>query len=141
MLRSQGISIVDNAKITNLKGDYKIEEIHFRKLDETASDYNSVNYFIKPDVVIVENGVGATRQDLQQMIGYEEAGVLSSLTFGNTGIPISNIRFSISSARPPAFRIRVSISPNSGVVKRNWLAVVCRCLNRSFSGGAKNLSE
>ena len=53
------------------------------------------DYFIKPDCVIVEKGVGRPKADLRAMIGSEETGVLSSLTFNNQSIPISNIRFSL----------------------------------------------
>jgi len=34
MMRAQGITIIDNiSKITQLEGDYKVEKIHFRKVD------------------------------------------------------------------------------------------------------------
>lgn len=46
-------------------------------------------------MVIVEDGVGRPKADLKPMIGHEEEGNLGKLTFGNTGIPISNIRFSL----------------------------------------------
>lgn len=55
----------------------------------------ATEYFIKPDLVIVDEGVGRPKNDLKKMIGHEETGVLSSLTFNNESIPISNIRFSL----------------------------------------------
>ena len=46
-------------------------------------------------MVIVEDGVGKPKIDLKDLIGHEESGDLNALTFGNTGLPISNIRFSL----------------------------------------------
>lgn len=31
MLAAQGVTIIENAKITQIEGDYKIEKLHFRK--------------------------------------------------------------------------------------------------------------
>jgi len=38
MLMKQGVSIIDNAKITNIKGDYKIEKINFYKQNEKRKE-------------------------------------------------------------------------------------------------------
>ena len=83
-------------------GDYKIEKIHFRKLDPSKSEYEQImseedqmEYFISTDIVIAENGIGAPKCDLKSMIGEQEKNHLSSLTFNNEEIPISNIRFSL----------------------------------------------
>jgi len=98
MMRKQGITIIDDAKITHLEGDYKVEKIHFKRKDaksEAAGQYGGSDYFLSPDMMIVEEGVGNPKADLKNMIGEEEPGLLSSLTFNNNEIPISNMRFSM----------------------------------------------
>ena len=52
-------------------------------------------YFISTDMVIAENGIGRPKGDLKSLIGEQEKNNLSSLTFNNENIPISNIRFSL----------------------------------------------
>ena len=46
-------------------------------------------------MVIVDDGIGSPKYDLKKFIGHEEQGSLSSLTFNNESIPMSNIRFSL----------------------------------------------
>lgn len=102
MMRKEGITVIPDTKIQHIKGDYKIDSIHFSR--NNSGDKNSykvqnpmdtTDYFIKPDVVIVESGIGPPRNDLKEMIGHEEAGDLNSFMYTNEGIPISNIRFSM----------------------------------------------
>ena len=74
--------------ITQLEGDYKVDKIHFRKAtpgSRTQSEklHNMQNYFIKPDVIIAEGGVGRPKVNLKDLIGEEEPGQLNSLTFNN----------------------------------------------------------
>ena len=38
LLRKEGIRVIDNAQMTHLDGDYKVEKIHFRKLDPNKSE-------------------------------------------------------------------------------------------------------
>ena len=52
-------------------------------------------YFISTDIIIAENGIGRPKADLKSLIGQQEKNNLSSLTFSNEDIPISNIRFSL----------------------------------------------
>ena len=61
------------------------------------TDKGSTDFFLKPDMVIVEDGVGKPKLDLKKLTGQAEGGtkVLENFTFANTGIPISNIRFSL----------------------------------------------
>lgn len=46
-------------------------------------------------MIIVEDGVGRPKVDLKKLIGYEDSGNLNNLTFTNSAIPISNVRFSL----------------------------------------------
>ena len=102
MLRDQNISVIEDCKITHLVGDYKVEKIHFQKksakgteADDVWTEKGSIDFFIKPDIVIVEDGVGRPKVDLKNLIGYEDSGNLNNLTFTKTAIPISNVRFSL----------------------------------------------
>ena len=94
--------MIDNAQITNIIGDYKIEKIHFRKLDPTKSEAEQImseegqiEYFVSTDMVIAENGLGPPKGDLHSLIGEQDKNSLSALTFNNENIPISNVRFSL----------------------------------------------
>ena len=100
-MRKEGVRVIDNAQITNIIGDYKIEKLHFRKLDPTKSEAEQImsaegqtEYFIDADMIIAENGLGPPKGDLKSLIGEQDKG-LNSLTFNNENIPISNVRFSL----------------------------------------------
>ena len=102
MMRDQNICIIDDIEITHMVGDYKVEKIHFLKrsdkeveADAVWTEKGSTDYFVKPDLIIVEDGIGRPKVDLRPLIGHEEHGNLNNLTFNNEGIPISNIRFSL----------------------------------------------
>ena len=44
MLRAQGVTVIDNiSKITQLEGDYKVDKIHFRKVDPAKHSPNQIN--------------------------------------------------------------------------------------------------
>lgn len=62
-----------DCKITKFKGINKLEAIHFKKSKEL--DYEKIldgldepEYFIKPDVVIAENGLGDAKIDINKLI-------------------------------------------------------------------------
>ena len=102
LMRKEGIRVIDNAKITHLAGDYKLEKIHFRKVDPFLSEAEQYlsqegqpEYFVSTDCVIAENGLGPPKGNLKALIGEQEKSNLSSLTFNNENIPISNVRFSL----------------------------------------------
>jgi hypothetical protein len=100
-MKEQRISVLMNCKVQRLKGDTTLDAIYFKKTNEV--DYEKVlngetepEYFIKPDVVIVENGVGQPKQDINKLIENKEIGSLSRVGIDtNTKIPAANIRFSL----------------------------------------------
>lgn len=102
MMRDQNITVIDESKISHIVGDYKLEKVHFKRgmsdaeyAEKIWTEQGATDYFVRPDVVIVENGVGAPKQDLASLIGNEDEGTLNNLTFTNSKMPISNVRFSL----------------------------------------------
>jgi hypothetical protein len=72
MMRNQNICVIDEINITHIVGDYKVDKIHFSKnfdskgkADAVWSKIGSTDYFIKPDMMIVEDGVGVPKVDLR----------------------------------------------------------------------------
>jgi len=61
MLRKQGVCVIEAESVYQIKGEYKVDEIHFRRRTQGNGDPLGTRYFIKPDVVVVEDGVGAPR--------------------------------------------------------------------------------
>lgn len=93
------ISVVMNCEINSIKGEHKIESIHFVKdedksVDKKFSSTGVAEYFIKPDVVIAENGVGANKEKLSDII--EGSGTnVSRVGLDFQGEPACNKRFSL----------------------------------------------
>jgi hypothetical protein len=75
--------------------------IHFKKSKELDYEkilvgYDEPEYFIKPDVVIAENGLGDAKIDINKLIELKEGGNLSRIGVDlQTKLPASNIRFSL----------------------------------------------
>lgn len=75
MLREQRITVMMKSEITKIQGMNKIESIHFKRNTENeekqtgkeATDKN-VEYFVRPDVVIAENGIGAPKYDIRTLL-------------------------------------------------------------------------
>lgn len=63
MLKEKRISVMMNTKITRFQGTDKLEFIYFEKPDPNDSS-KTLEFFLKPDVVIAENGVGTPKKDL-----------------------------------------------------------------------------
>ena len=59
-------------------------------MDEGVTDY-----FVKPDLIIAENGVGAPKADLSKIIDVKESSTVNHIGIDTEGVPISNIRFSL----------------------------------------------
>lgn len=57
MLREQRISVKMKTDITRIQGLNKIEAIYFNKETENPNE-KKVEFFVRPDIVIAENGVG-----------------------------------------------------------------------------------
>ena len=57
--------------IIRLEGDNELEAIFFNKEEDIKDDkVPETDFFIKPDLVICENGVGRPRKELLSMIGF-----------------------------------------------------------------------
>ena len=89
-----------NCDLTQIKGDNKMETIYFRmeedkSIEKLYSQEGAVEYFINPDVVIVENGIGQPKVSLSRLIENGEHGSLNKIKIDSTGVPYSNIRFSL----------------------------------------------
>ena len=85
MMREQRISVMSKSEITKINGMNKIDAIYFKRNIEddqkkglVATDKN-VEYFVRPDVVIAENGLGAPKYDLRK--------VLAPATYAENGEP------------------------------------------------------
>lgn len=87
-----------NTEITKLHGMNKIEAIYFKLDTENAKDKN-VEYFVRPDVVIAENGVGQPKYELSKLLApatNAEAGEPPlKLGINAEGIPACDIKFSL----------------------------------------------
>lgn len=54
-----------------MEGDNDLEKIYFnREVDYENEKVPDTDYFVKPDLVICENGVGRPRKELLKMVGY-----------------------------------------------------------------------
>lgn len=103
-MRAQRISVLMDKNITQIKGLHRIEEIHFvaKQKNEKQNPLGYVKpdeeFFIKPDVVIAENGLGAPKVDLKALM-LENADAENSLNkigfCTKTGYPATNVRFSL----------------------------------------------
>jgi hypothetical protein len=75
MLREQRITVMMKSEITKIQGMNKIDSLHFKRNSENeekvtgkvATDKN-VEYFVRPDVVIAENGIGAPKYDIRMLL-------------------------------------------------------------------------
>ena len=85
-------------EITRLKGNDKIEMIQFKKFNPKDSEKN-VEFFLKPDIVIAENGLGAPKRDLKMLLApatNAEAGEPPiSVAIDERGVPASDVKFSL----------------------------------------------
>ena len=69
-LKEQRISYQANVKVTKLDGENDLEAIYFNKEGDYSHDKVAMtDYFVKPDIVICENGIGKPRQTLLDLVG------------------------------------------------------------------------
>ena len=87
-----------NTELTRIEGMNKIDAIFFKKNTEDKKDKN-LEFFVRPDIVIAENGIGAPKYDLKTMLApasNAEAGEPPlKLGIDGSGIPACDIRFSL----------------------------------------------
>lgn len=102
LMREQGVQVIDDCQVFRMDGEYRLDKIHFRKRNdkENAAQFafsktGMTEYFIKPDMVIVEDGLGDPKLNLQEIVGPEEGSNLTNLMFSREGIPTANMRFSL----------------------------------------------
>lgn len=70
-LSRQRISFQPNCNIVDLVGDNELEKIVFHKQEDIKNgQISNVDYFVEPDMVIVENGIDRPRKELMQMVGF-----------------------------------------------------------------------
>lgn len=69
-LREQRISYQPNVNITRLEGTSDLEYIYFNKEgDHSKGMPSETEYFVQPDMVICENGIGRPTQELLPLVG------------------------------------------------------------------------
>jgi hypothetical protein len=56
-----------NVEITKMQGMNKIEGLYFKKPGKNEADRN-VEYYLRPDVIIAENGIGAPKYDIKSVL-------------------------------------------------------------------------
>lgn len=63
MLRDMRVSVMMKADITRIQGNNKIDAVYFKKPKAEGKE-KLIEYYIKPDVVIAENGIGSPKYDI-----------------------------------------------------------------------------
>ncbi len=91
--------MVANCQLRDFEGDTRLDKIYFRKEEdcdfEKEMDVGVTDYFVEPDFVIADNGIGVPKMDLRKLIDSNEKSNVNCVNFDNYGIPASNIRFSL----------------------------------------------
>jgi len=101
MMKEKRISVIMNCQIKKMQGETKLEKIMFRKeedLDEDKeySEEGVTDYFLTPDVVIVEDGLGDPKMDIMDLVERQEAGNLDNIGIDEASrMPAANIRFGL----------------------------------------------
>jgi hypothetical protein len=98
MLKEKRISVIMNTEITKIRGMDKIDMIHFKR-PNAPDEKKHIEYFIKPDIVIAENGIGAPKKDLKSLLApatNAEAGEPPiDVAIDPNNVPASDIHFSL----------------------------------------------
>jgi len=95
-LKKQRISLQSAVKITKMEGDNDLEAIFYnREQDYENEKIPDTDYFVKPDIVICENGIARPKKELLQMVGYQDQGSEKKISMNIDQIPTTNIRFSL----------------------------------------------
>lgn len=72
-LSEQRINYEPNVNIVKLEGEMDLEAIYFNKELEYGKGHPvTTDYFIKPDLVICENGIGRPKRELLSYVGYQD---------------------------------------------------------------------
>ena len=87
-----------DVEIVGMKGLDKLETVVFKKSTNSKED-KKIEYFIKPDVVIAENGLGVPKMNLKTLLApgihaeFDEPPI--QIGVDSNGIPSSDIKFSL----------------------------------------------
>ena len=68
MLKEMRISVLMNANITKMVGLNEVDGIYFTQHDYANPKDKNIEYYIKPDVIIAENGLGEPKYNLSTML-------------------------------------------------------------------------
>lgn len=107
LMREKRITIMMKTEITRIQGMNKVDSIYFKRnpendekasLNKNANDMN-VEYFVRPDIVIAENGIGAPKYDVRKLLtaGADAENGEPPLKVGvdPLGIPATDLKFSL----------------------------------------------
>lgn len=104
MLKDQRISVRMKSEITKIQGMNKVDAIFFKEQNtDDKKQYDDegkeIEYFIRPDIVIAENGLGQPKHDLRALLApgttAENGEPPLKLGIDPMGIPASDIKFSL----------------------------------------------
>lgn len=98
MLKNQRIIYQPNVKLVDMEGDTSLNRIVFNKEgDHSNGKISKTDFYVEPDVVIVENGIARPKRELMSLIGYKEqdSGSEKRVYLGSDTIPHANVRFSL----------------------------------------------
>ena len=75
LLRHQRISYLPNVTVQRFEGDSELTKIVFNKEEDCGEGkIADTDFFLEPDMVIVENGVSRPKKELLAMVGYQDEG-------------------------------------------------------------------
>jgi hypothetical protein len=79
-----------------MEGDNDLEAIFYNREQDYENDkIPDTDYFVKPDMVICENGISRPKKELLSMVGYQDKGSEKKISMNTEQIPTANIRFSL----------------------------------------------
>ena len=67
MLKDKRISVLMNIKLGRIEGVNKVETLYFSKKNIKDGERN-IEYYLRPDVIIAENGLGAPKVDINNIL-------------------------------------------------------------------------
>jgi hypothetical protein len=95
-LKQQRITYQPNARIVKLEGDVNLDRIVFNEEGDHGDEkVAKTDFFVEPDVVIVENGIGRPKKELLSMVGHQDMNSEKRVHIETEAIPGANIRFSL----------------------------------------------
>jgi len=62
-MREKRISVMVDVKLNKLQGNTRVDTVYFEKKTPLREEQN-VEYFLKPDMIIAENGLGTPKYNL-----------------------------------------------------------------------------